>query len=244
MIQHELFDNGSRRWVFFGRDPERGENLIDTNQYLVTQNGKGLLLDPGGVEIFPAMAAALAREISFTDIECIFASHQDPDVISSLGLWLDVCPDVEVVASWLWGGFIPHFGLGRAVVPIPDEGMKLPLGGCEELELIPAHYLHSSGNFHLYDPAAKILFTGDLGAALLPANHPELFVEDFEAHTEFMAGFHRRWLPSNRAKRVWVERASALDIEYLCPQHGTIFRGDDVRRFIAWLDGLEVGAAV
>lgn len=27
----------------------------------------------------------------------------------------------------------------------------------------------------------------------------------------------------------------------LCPQHGAIYRGDDVTRFIDWFDELEVG---
>ncbi len=30
----------------------------------------------------------------------------------------------------------------------------------------------------------------------------------------------------------------------MCPQHGGIFRGDDVPRFLDWLDKLEVGIAV
>lgn len=244
MILHELYDDGERRWVFFGRDPQKPDEIIDTNQYLVTHGEKGLLLDPGGAEVFPAMAAALSRELPFANLEAIFASHQDPDTVSSLALWLDVCPELDVYASWLWGGFIPHFGGGRAVEPIPDEGGNLPIPGMEDLELVPAHYLHSSGNFHVYDPRAKILFTGDLGAALLPPEHQDVFVSDFATHVEFMAGFHRRWLPSNRAKRNWIERALTLEIDYLCPQHGAIFRGDDVRRFLDWLDGIEVGVAV
>ncbi len=43
--------------------------------------------------------------------------------------------------------------------------------GGEKLEIIPAHYLHASANFHVYDPEAKILFSGDVGAALLPPGH-------------------------------------------------------------------------
>ncbi len=244
MIHHELFNDGVRRWVFFGRDSSRSETIIDTNQYLVVHEGKGLLLDPGGAEIFPPMAAALSRVIAFDDLETILASHQDPDTVSSLSLWLDLCPDLAVHVSWLWGAFIPHFGGGRPVESIPDEGGSLSLGGSEDLQLIPAHYMHASGNFHLYDPRARIFFSGDIGAALMPPGEEALFVEDFSAHTEYMAGFHRRWLPSNRAKRAWIERVLALDVEYLCPQHGAIFRGDDVRRFLDWLDGIDVGVAV
>ena len=34
------------------------------------------------------------------------------------------------------------------------------------LRFVPAHYLHSSGNFNVYDPQARVLFSGDIGAAL------------------------------------------------------------------------------
>jgi flavorubredoxin len=34
---------------------------------------------------------------------------------------------------------------------------------------------------------------------------------------------------------------SKLDIDMLCPQHGAIFQGADVERFINWFAELEVG---
>jgi flavorubredoxin len=46
---------------------------------------------------------------------------------------------------------------------------------------------------------------------------------------------------SNEAKRRWCERVSQLDIDMLCPQHGAIYRGADVQRFISWFDDLQVG---
>ena len=113
--------------------------------------------------------------------------------------------------------------------------------GRQALQTIPAHYLHSSGNFNLYDPEAKILFSGDIGAALLPPDNQPLFVSDFDSHIRFAEGFHRRWMGSNEAKRQWCERVSRLQIDMLCPQHGSIFTGADVERFIHWFDELHVG---
>ena len=109
------------------------------------------------------------------------------------------------------------------------------------MQAIPAHYLHSSGNFHLYDPKAKILFSGDVGAALLPADHNGLYVEDFGRHIRHAEAFHKRWMGSDKAKRDWCERVSRLDIDMMVPQHGAIYRGADVQRFINWFSALEVG---
>ena len=87
---------------------------------------------------------------------------------------------------------MPHYG-GNAetFVQIPDEGMDISLDGLS-LKAIPAHYLHSSGNFNLYDKVAKVLFSGDVGAALLPPGMDGLFVENFDAHIRHAEGFHKR----------------------------------------------------
>jgi flavorubredoxin len=236
-----IFQNGDHKWIAIVRDPAKVDFLIDTNEYLVTHAGQGMLVDPGGLEIFPAVFSALATEFDPSAITGIFASHQDPDVISSLALWLEFNPQMRCHLSWLWSSFIPHFGgTAETFAPIPDEGMTISLAGLP-LQAIPAHYLHSSGNFNLYDRSAKILFSGDVGAALLPAEQQGLFVEDFSAHIRHAEGFHRRWMGSNEAKRQWCERVSQLDIDMLCPQHGAIYRGEDVKRFIDWFGSLQVG---
>lgn len=245
MLSRVIFENEHVKWVVFGRDPEKKEDVIDTNEYLILSNGKALLMDPGGTEIFPEVVTAISDYVAVEDIEVIFGSHQDPDILSSLALWLGICPTTKIYVPWVWTGFITHFGCDKTqMVAVPDEGCEILLGGQHKVELVPAHYLHSSGNLHLYDAEAKILFSGDVGAALLPEGEEQLFVEDFDKHIKFMEGFHKRWMPSNRARDNWVERVRKLDIEMLCPQHGSIFRGEDVTRFLDWFMTLELGSAV
>ncbi len=236
-----IFQQGSHKWVAIIRDPAKPNFIIDTNEYLITHDGKGLLLDPGGAEIFPAVFSALSAEFDPTSLAGIFASHQDPDICSSLALWLEFNPQMRCYVSWLWSGFIPHFGgTAETFVSIPDDGMDISLEGLM-LQAVPAHYLHSSGNFNLYDKIAKVMFSGDVGAALLPVGEDGPFVEDFDRHIRHAEGFHRRWMGSNEAKRRWCERVSKMDIDMLCPQHGAIYSGADVQRFINWFDELQVG---
>jgi flavorubredoxin len=239
-----IYENGSHKWAVVARDPEKPNYLIDTNEYLVIHGGEALLADPGGMEVFSAVFSALSAEFDPYAIRYLFASHQDPDIISSLALWLDFNPDLKCYLSWLWNSFVPHFGgSAETFIPIPDEGMTIPLGSLM-LEALPAHYLHSSGNFNLYDRKAKILFSGDVGAALLPLEENGLFVEDFDRHIRHARDFHRRWMGSNEAKLNWCERVSRLDIDMLCPQHGAIYRGEDVKRFIDWFAELDVGSGI
>jgi flavorubredoxin len=183
----------------------------------------------------------LSAEFDPSALAAVFASHQDPDICSSLALWLEFNPNMRCYISWLWGSFIPHFGgTAETFIPIPDEGMDISLEGLM-LKAVPAHYLHSSGNFNLYDKVAKVLFSGDVGAALLPPEADGLFVENFDNHIRHAEGFHKRWMGSNDAKRRWCERVSQMEIDMLCPQHGAIYRGPDVQRFINWFDELQVG---
>ncbi|MBS3955526.1 MAG: MBL fold metallo-hydrolase [Methylomicrobium sp.] len=234
---------GNYQWIMFGRDVNRPANIIDTNQYMVRTARRCLLMDPGGVELFAPMLAAVLHHAPVEEITDLFASHQDPDIISSLGLWDQALPKAKLHASKLWEGFIRHFGCESIeYVGIPDNGASIKLDSTE-LKIIPAHYLHSSANFHIYDAQAKILMSGDVGAALEAPGAP-IYVDNFDAHTEHMRYFHQRWMPSNQAKRVWIERVRKLDIDIMAPQHGRIFKGDDVKRFLDWFEALDVGVAV
>jgi flavorubredoxin len=239
-----IFEQGDHQWAVITRDPEKPDYLIDTNEYLVIQGDKAILTDPGGMEIFPEVFSAINTEFDARNIQALFSSHQDPDVISSLALWLDFNPDLQCYLSWLWSSFIPHFGGNSTTfIAIPDDGLDIQLGRLR-LRAVPAHYLHSSGNFNLYDPAAKILFSGDIGAALLPPGEDDLFVKDFDRHIRHAEGFHRRWMGSNEAKLDWCRRVQDLEIDMLCPQHGAIYQGADVMRFVNWFSDLQVGSGI
>lgn len=238
-----IFDEGEHQWFAIVRDPDKPGYIIDTNEYIIRSGTELLLCDPGGIEVFPAVFSALSQVCDPQALSAVFASHQDPDIVSSLALWLEFNPDLKCYTSWLWTSFLPHFGgCAETFKSIPDEGIEIDLGGTT-LHALPAHYLHSSGNFHLYDPKAKILFSGDVGAAMLPEGQDDLFVEDFDQHIRYAEGFHKRWMGSEKAKNQWCDRVAMLDVDMLCPQHGAIYRGKDVHRFIDWFRELEVGVA-
>jgi len=239
-----LYTDGSHKWACLFRDPEKASYLIDTNEYVVFHQDKMILLDPGGMEVFPAVFSALSQETDPKQIEYLFASHQDPDIISSLSLWLEVNPELKVFTSYVWSSFLPHYGGTKdTFITLPDNGGEpFDFHGLE-LVFVPAHYMHSSGNFHLYDKKAKILFSGDIGAALLPESqvNTDVFVTNFDEHIRYAEGFHRRWMPSNEAKNQWCEHVSKLNVDFMCPQHGLIYQGEDVRRFLDWFYHLKVG---
>lgn len=117
-----------------------------------------MLSDPEGMEIFPAVFSAISTDYNPQNITVLFVSHQDPDIISSLALWLDFKPELKCYLSWLWNTFVPHFGGNdETFIALPDEGKEISFGN-EKLEFMATHFLHSAGNLHLYGQKQEYYF--------------------------------------------------------------------------------------
>ncbi len=236
-----LFDNGYHKNILLTFEQGAAGMAVDTNQHLIIHRDSALLLDPGGHKIYNALFSEVLSILGKVKLTHLFFSHQDPDIIAAANGWL-MTTDAEAYISKLWLRFVPHFGLDRLVEsrlhPIPDEGMLLSVHDCDFM-LIPAHFLHSAGNFQLYDPVSKILYTGDLGASL---GESYLEVRDFERHIQFMEGFHKRYIACQKVLQVWANMARKLDIDIIAPQHGAYFKGREmVDKFISWFEGLKCG---
>ena len=235
-----LFDNGTHRNVLL-EDFGLGGLAIQANQHVIIHGGAAMILDPGGHKVYSKVLAQTLSIIGRAKLRYIFLSHQDPDIVAAVNGWL-MTTDAEAYISHLWIRFVPHFGIDHLVAdrlrPIPDEGRIFELDGAR-LTALPAHFLHSEGNFQLYDSVSKILYSGDLGASL---GAKYAAVSDFDAHLPYMEGFHRRYMGSNRVMKSWADMVRGLDIEIIAPQHGAYFQGKDmVGRFIDWCANLQCG---
>ncbi len=234
-----LYDENTHRNIWL---EDFGHGLaVQANQHMIIHDGVAIILDPGGHKAFKETMSQVSGLVKIGQLEHIFLSHQDPAIVAAVNGWL-MTTDAKAWCSKLWVRFVPHFGVDKLVedrlLPIPDEGMVLGLNGAP-LHILPAHFLHSVGNFHLYDPTSKILYSGDLGASI---GSDYNFVTDFDAHLQFMEGFHKRYMTSNRALKAWVNMVSGLEIEMIAPQHGAAFKGEAmVKRFLDWCRELQCG---
>lgn len=239
-----LFQSENHLVVAFN-DLVKGEG-IQANQLVIIHDGHSAVFDPGGDLTYMPLSIAVAKYVRVKDIDYVIATHQDPDIVSSLDKWL-MYSDAKVVISRLWERFVPHLvpgymngkGIGR-ILGIPDEGMNLNLGGAV-IKALPAHFLHSVGNFHFYDTVSKILFSGDMGASLVDGDDC-MPVENFREHISSMSGFHRRYMVSNKVCRLWANMIRKLDVEMIVPQHGAPFKGKAmIEQFLQWVENLECG---
>jgi flavorubredoxin len=238
----KLFDNGNHKFVLLNESEPGEEDGIRSNQYLIVENDNGFLLDPGGFGVMPRVLAEMLHYLGPKQIRGIMLSHQDPDIVGGLVTWLEMtqCP---IYVSRIWMRFLPHYGLRdmSRFVGVPDTGMPLQVAPGFDVQIVPAHFLHSEGQINAYDPVARILFTGDIGAAMMPMDNDEPFVDDFNAHLPYIQGFHRRYMCSNKALRCWLDTIADLEIDMIAPQHGPIYRGAAVPALLDWLRNLQCG---
>jgi flavorubredoxin len=237
-----LFAEEKHKFVLLNESEPGEEEGVRSNQYLIQHDDAGVMLDPGGFGVMPRVLAELLRYLSPQQLKGIVLSHQDPDIVGGLATWLELT-GAPVYVSEIWLRFLPHYGIKsiNRFVGVPDQGMDWTVAPGFNLKLVPAHFLHSEGQINVYDPASKILFSGDIGAAMLPTDKDYVYVDDFAAHLPYIEGFHRRYMCSNRAARIWVNRVSKLDLAMIAPQHGPIYRGQAVKDFLAWFKELQCG---
>ncbi|MGD8926009.1 MAG: MBL fold metallo-hydrolase [Thioalkalispiraceae bacterium] len=239
-----LYDNDGHKVMLFTGFVE-GDG-VHSNQLLIEDHGQLALFDPGGELTYQPLHMEISKHYDLKQLEFVVASHQDPDIITSMERWL-LYSHARVVISELWQRFLPHLipsirahDYEDRIVPVPDRGAIIRLGGCH-ITALPAHFLHSVGNLHFYDETSKILFSGDVGASMDNPDDDQP-VDDFDLHSDSMLDFHRRYMASNYVCRLWVNMVRKLDLEMIVPQHGRPFVGKEmIEKFLGWFEELECG---
>lgn len=238
-----LYSKKDHLFVLLNISEPGEENGIPSNQYLIVNKGKGILLDPGGFGVMPQVLHHMMKYIGSEDIVGIILSHQDPDIVGGLSSWMEIT-QARIYVSKIWLRFLPHYGIKDMYrfEGIEDDGSELALNDVI-LKLLPAHYLHSPGQLNVYDPISKILFTGDIGAAEYQGeDFSEIFVDNFSQHQRHIEYFHRRYMASNRALRYWLKTIKPYDIDIIAPQHGYLYRKDAKDGLLNWFKTLECGS--
>ncbi|SCC92212.1 putative Beta-lactamase [Thiomonas sp. X19] len=239
----ELYKDPQHACVMFtDLVPEEAE-AVQANQFLIVDHGGGVILDPGGNMTYNELSLSIRKHIAPQGLDYILASHADPDIIASLDRWM-TSSQAKLVISKLWARFAPHFcKFGKTddrIVAVPDEGGRLRFGQTE-LWLLPAHVMHSEGNFQFYDPVSRILFSGDLGVSLVSGERASHFLTNLNPMPPGMEAFHKRYMVSNKILKLWVRMVRELDIAMIAPQHGAPLEGAAIGQLLDWLDNLDCG---
>jgi len=242
-----LFDDGNHKCLMF-TDLVKGSG-IQSNQFLIINGKHEALIDPGGDLTYAPLSIEVSKHTELRSLDYILASHQDPDIISSLGRWM-MQTDAKVVCSKLWARFLPHLApnymqehngqnFQQRLISLPDKGGVIPLGD-SHIYAVPAHFLHSVGNFQFFDSKSGVLFSGDMGASVSD-DDLSAAVDNFEDHIPLMKGFHQRYMCSRKACALWANMVRTMGVTKIVPQHGGYFEGPNMEKFLTWISGLECG---
>ncbi|MDD2609297.1 MAG: MBL fold metallo-hydrolase [Giesbergeria sp.] len=240
----ELYRDKNHACYMFTDLVEEDGQAVQANQFLIVDDDTGAIIDPGGNLAYNELYMGMLKHFPPQKLSYVLASHADPDIIAALDRWLSSTRALLVI-SRVWERFVPHFTKAgkteNRMISVADAGGRLPLGR-HEIWLIPAHFMHSEGNFQFYDPVSRILFSGDLGASMVNGSQAARPATDFKRHLPLMEGFHRRYMVSNKVLRMWVKMVRQLDIAMIVPQHGSPLMGQAmINDFLNWIENLACG---
>jgi glyoxylase-like metal-dependent hydrolase (beta-lactamase superfamily II) len=200
-----------------------------------------MLIDPGPPQDLRVVTQKVSAVLgSLRRLDFVFLNHQDPDVGANAAPIQQRSPRARVLCSEDTFRLAHFYGLDPArflaLESFPDGRCKLATG--HEIMLVPTPFCHFRGAVMVYDPASRVLFSGDLfGGAR---------AKDLVSSEKTWSGvemFHQIYMPSRRALELAVARVRRLDPAptMIAPQHGAFIVGDDVPRMLEQVSRLEVG---
>ena len=212
---------------------------LHCNPYLLVDGEEAVIFDPGSIPHFPIVMRKVIDVVDPKNISAIVVCHQDPDCCGNLAVVEDVIDrhDLKIVTNQTCLRLVRHYGLRSELYVAQEHDMKLQLKSGRELKFIELPFLHSPGAMATLDLKSKTLVSGDLFGGI--SNEWSLFAK--EGYLEAMAIFHQTFMPSQAILNRGMATVSALEIERILPQHGSVIEGEQVKQAINHLRNLPCG---
>lgn len=246
MLCHIVAEENGRTWLAFRRPVAAANGARLTSHYVVCSGDQALLVDPGGAGDFGPLLAAISDKIALDRIKGIVVTVSSAHAAGSIGMWAEVLGfDTPVYAAEVIASDLLHIDSDLNIESIAENGGEITLADGAGLHLVPAPYLPTAASMSLYDPVARILYTGDVGTAEgVWVDDATPFCEQFSLISHAMNAYHQAWLPSPVARDDWLARIKDLSVEIIAPRAGPCFRGKDVGHFMSWLATMDAGVLV
>lgn len=214
------------------------------------RNGGGpvatMVFDPGAKTDLPLLRDALGEVGgSLRDVDLIFLSHQDPDVVSNAKFLVETAPWALVICSVDAWRLIRLTGIpsNRFFLMEGEDFTNLTVKKTgHRIVAVSARFCHTRGSLLLYDPETGVLFTGDFLAGVNTRHGPGIYAD--ASSWEGISIFHQIYMPSRAAVAATLARIAKLQPHpsVIAPQHGDILTGSLVGDFESRLSTLNLGA--
>ncbi len=213
---------------------------FSNNPYLIVEEDQVILIDPGSrhEDHWGWVKRKIESVVPLSSITMIIVHHQDPDLCAAIPLIEEEVGvgNFEIVTTERTALFIPYYGVKTEVTSVED-GTVLELTEGHELKFITTPYLHFPGAMVTYDTKYKVLFSSDIFAGF--SIDWSLYANEY--YLEAMKVFSQPYLSHHKHVLNFLRKIEDLDIDMICPQHGSIIPRDRVREAIETLRDLEVG---
>ncbi len=202
---------------------------VSYNAYVLLDE-KTVLLDTVDEAISGQFFENLAYVLGERMLDYVVVNHMEPDHCAALMELLHRYPGVAVVGNAKTMTMIGQFfdcELGERALTV-KEGDTLPLGK-HTLTFAMAPMVHWPEAMVTYDTADKVLFSAD-AFGTFGALNGNLFADEVEFERDWLADARRYYtnIVGKYGMQVQslLKKAAALEIRYLCPLHGPVWRKD------------------
>ena len=155
-----LYEDPEHKFIWLGGESKYRKGVIQTMQYLIIDNGRGTLLDPGGsTPVFAGRRIGQPIYLHRQNRQHILFSPGSGRILGNSALARGN-ERPKSISQRSGRGFSPTSALsiptGLSGSKTRDRHSNFSRGN--ELKFVPAHFMHSPGHFSLFDVRSRILF--------------------------------------------------------------------------------------
>ena len=213
---------------------------VSYNSYLLLDE-KTVLFDTVDKAVYSVFLENVAYALGGRPLDYLVVHHMEPDHAATLELLVTRYPEAKIVCNAKIKTMIAQFfplDLNDRFVLV-KEGDTLSTGR-HSLSFVMAPMVHWPEVMMSYDSTDKVLFTADafgtFGAlnGRLFADETDFFGEHLDEARRYYTNIVGKYGPQVQAA---LKKAAKLDIAYVCPLHGFVWRshfGDFLEKYLLW----------
>jgi len=201
---------------------------ISYNSYLLLDE-KTVLMDTVDSSIASNFMENVKYVLGDRDLDYLIIHHMEPDHAACIGEIVSNYPGVQIIGTMKTFDFIDQFGYkidGNAIKVKDGDSISF---GKHEFKFISAPMVHWPETMASFDSLNGILFSGDAFGTFGTLDG-RLFNDEVDFDREFLLPARRYYTNIVGKYGMQVQRllkkASDLDIKYICPLHGPVWRNN------------------
>lgn len=201
---------------------------VSYNSYLLLDE-KTVLLDTVDLTIVDDFLDNIKEVLDGRDLDYLVVNHMEPDHAGSIGMIQDHYPDVKVIGNKKTFELMEQFDFEVSENDVEVTDGDTMSFGKHELVFVSAPMVHWPETMATFDKTDGVLFSADAFGTFKSLDG-KLFNDEVDFEKDFLVPARRYYtnIVGKYGPQVQklLGKASDLDIKYICPLHGPVWRTD------------------